>query len=117
MRWVCAVLVVLALPSAAVAAPALDGAFDVSGMPQRLALGSDGNVWFALSGSSATKEFGRIKPDGTVDEFDTKDDHAVIGIATGPDGNLWMTASAFGFVRVNPANPAPAAQDLFPDAN
>src|SRR3954447_18588667 len=93
LRWLCVALVVCALPSAASAAPAFDGSFDVSGMPQRLALGSDGNVWFTLSGSGASKEFGSITPGGTVTEYDTPSNEIVVGITTGPDGNLWMSAT------------------------
>src|SRR3954454_6156688 len=117
MRWICAVLLVLALPTAASAAPALNGTFDVSGMPKYLTLGSDGNIWFTLEGSSTLKEFGRVTPGGTVTEYDTKDDHPVTGITTGPDGKLWMTAASFGLVRVDPANPGATAQDVFPNAN
>jgi streptogramin lyase len=99
-----ALVALMLLPGSAVAAPALDGTFDVSGLPERLTLGSDGNVWFTLSGSPALKEFGRIKPDGTVDEYDTPGDVSVIGITSGPGGHLWMTASN-AIVEVDPANP------------
>src|SRR3954470_22137226 len=105
----------LAVPGAALAAPALDGSFTVSGEPQRLTLGPDGNVWFTLANSSASKEFGRIKPDGTVTEYDTPADHSVIGITAGMDGNLWMTSPSFGVIRVNPANPT--AGTAFPILN
>ena len=112
MRLLCLALLFLALPGVASAAPALDGTFDISGKPQRLALGPDGNVWFTMTDSTATdgmgnatpKEFGRITPDGTVTEFDTPDDLAAIGITAGPDNHLWMTAPG-NVIRVDPGNP------------
>jgi virginiamycin B lyase len=104
VRWICLALVVLALPGVASAAPAFDTAFDVSGMPQRLVLGSDGNIWFTLAGSSDSKEFGKVTPGGTVTEYDAPGDLAVVGITTGPDGKLWMSAPN-NVVEVDPANP------------
>lgn len=89
------------------AAPALDGTFTVSGMPNRLATGPDGNVWFTLDGSSANKEFGRIAPDGTVDEFDSPGALTLAGITGGPDGKLYATATN-NIVQIDPANPAGA---------
>src|SRR3954454_6984943 len=113
VRWMCIALVALALPAGASAAPALDGSFDVSGEPQRLPLGPDGNVWFTLAGSTTMKEFGRITPDGTVTEYDSPVAN-LIGITAGPDGNLWMTASN-NLLRVSPGDPN--AGTPIPNAN
>ena len=92
VRWICVAFLVLALPAVASAAPALDGSFTVSGIPKRLTLGPDGNVWFTLENSSDNKEFGKITPTGQVTEFDTPNGELPIGITTGPDGKLWLTA-------------------------
>src|SRR4051794_11598622 len=97
-----AVLALLIPASTALADPALDGTFPVSGMTDRLALGPDGNVWFTMMGSSASKEFGRITPDGTVTEFDAP--ISIRGITAGPDGNLWATGIN-NVVRIDPADP------------
>lgn len=78
-------------PAAAGAAPTLDGIFAVSGTPGAIAPGPDGNVWFALSGSSAGKELGRIAPDGAVTEYDTPGNANVLSIAAAPGGKLWMS--------------------------
>jgi virginiamycin B lyase len=98
----------LLVPASAMAAPALDGEFSVSGEPDQLATGPDGNVWFTLKNSSNTKEFGKITPDGTVTEYDTPGDVAVVGIATGQDGNIWMTGNT-KIIRVQPADPTVGA--------
>jgi streptogramin lyase len=104
-------LTVLAVPSTGVAAPALNGTFSVSGTPGHVTEGPDGNVWFTLSGSSLNHEFGKIDPNGTVTEYDTPTPGlGVVGITTGPDNKIWMTANA-KLVKVDPANPA-AAQEL-----
>src|SRR3954471_14078269 len=103
--------------SAASAAPQLSGTFPLSGEPQHVARGSDGNVWIPLTGSTATPdptELARIKPDGTVDEFQLKGDpNDSEGIVTGPDGKLWITAGN-KVLRVDPANPAVLNQQDFP---
>src|SRR5947208_3612653 len=98
-----AVLVLAAGARAAAAEPALDGAFPLSGQPDRLAAGPDGNVWFTLKTSSASKEFGKIAPDGTVSEYDSPDNTSMVGITTGPDQNLWAT-EINKVVRIDPAN-------------
>jgi virginiamycin B lyase len=69
------------------AAPVLNGTFATSGTPARLVKGPDGGVWFTLSSSSASKEFGRIAQDGTVEEFDTPNDQTVTGIGLGPSSS------------------------------
>src|SRR5689334_10881399 len=87
--------VALQAPSAH-AAPALAGTFPstgtLSGQPGRLTAGSDGNVWFIINSSSDSKDLGKITADGTVTEYDLTGDPALIGLTSGPDGNLWATA-------------------------
>jgi streptogramin lyase len=52
--------------------------------------------------------FGKSTPDGTVTEFTTPGCYPeasiqAYGIATGPDGNLWITVNGAGFIaRVTP---------------
>ena len=41
----------------------------------------------------ATKDYARITPDGTVDEFDAPTVTNPVGITAGPDDNLWVTLS------------------------
>jgi streptogramin lyase len=72
--------------------------------PTAITLGSDGNLWFIESG---TKKLGRLKPDGSHDEFhaglsgsDTLND-----ITTGPDGQLWVTIAADGNDRIESFSP------------
>jgi virginiamycin B lyase len=95
-------------PSAASAAPALDGTFTPTGKPGHIARGPDGNVWFTLTGSSAAKEFGRIAPDGTITEYDTPNNQAVVDLGSGPSAaggpqdRVWLTQEG-GVVRWDPA--------------
>ncbi|MCU0308313.1 MAG: hypothetical protein MUE51_11215 [Thermoleophilia bacterium] len=98
------------VPAGALGAPALAGDFPLTGKPGQMATGPDGNVWFALSDSSAAKEFGRIAPDGTVTEYDTVDGGSPVGITTGPDGGIWMTATG----KVYRANPGDGSTQAFP---
>jgi streptogramin lyase len=82
-----ALLVLLALPGSAAADPVLDGQFDVSDKPGRIAPGPDGNVWFTLGG---TKEFGRITPDGIVTEYDTPANQIVTDLVAGSGNRMWL---------------------------
>ena len=98
----CAATALSAAPASA--DPVLDGTFTPTGKPGQITRGPDGNVWFALSGSSANKEFGRIAPDGSIKEYDTPNNLAVIGIGSGPSApggphdRIWMTQEG-GVVR------------------
>ncbi len=92
--------VVLACASGAIAAPALNGTFAVSDMPGKIAAGPDGNMWVVVGGSKVA----RVKPDGTVDEFDLAPVTSARGITGGPDGNLWVTAAG-SVLKVPPAAP------------
>ena len=66
--------------------------------PGDITTGSDGNMWFT---EQAVDKFGRITPDGMINEFTGVS--APTSIAAGPDGNLWI-ASAFTprIARVTP---------------
>jgi streptogramin lyase len=97
----------LLLAPGVAAAPTLDGQFDLSGKPERLALGPDGNIWVTLSGSN--NEVARVAPDGTVTEFDVANLANAFGIAAGPDDRLWVTR-ANKVARFFPANPGGAEE-------
>lgn len=86
------------LAAPALAAPAVTGEFDVDGEPQGIAVGSDGNIWTPLAGS--TSEFARVTPDGQVTNFDVGGVSGGEGIvALGP--HLWVT-SPTELVRITP---------------
>jgi streptogramin lyase len=76
-----------ALAPAAAAAPTIQGEFDVVDMPQRLAQGSDGNIWVTFGGETIR----RITPSGVVTPFDPPQIGAVTGI-TSANGRMWTTA-------------------------
>src|SRR5262245_38237881 len=97
---VIAVLVALP-PASAYAAPAMDGVYDVSASPLKLTRGADGNVWVVIGGDTLA----RFTPAGAKQEFPLTGVSGAKGITSGPDGNLWLTASN-AIVRVPPANPA-----------
>ena len=62
--------------------------------PAQMAVGSDGNLWFA---EFAGSNIGQITPSGTINEFAdpaNKGGLGTNGIAAGPDGNLWFTTMA-----------------------
>ena len=101
-----ALLAVLVIPLAALAAsaqaaPVVNGIYTVGGTPSKLAEGSDGNVWVVVDGSGLT----RFSPSGAKQEFPLAGVTGAKGITSGPDGNLWLTATN-AIVKVPPANPA-----------
>ncbi len=104
-RLACALAVVgalcAALAAGAAAVPAVNGIYDVSDTPSKLVQGSDGNVWVVVGGNTLA----RFAADGTKQEFPLTGVTGAKGITSGPDGNLWLTAST-KIVRVPPANPA-----------
>jgi virginiamycin B lyase len=60
-----------------------------SSEPDRIAPGSDGNLWFT---EVKTKNIGRITPTGDINEFPLPTVGCqVMDITAGPDGNLWFT--------------------------
>jgi virginiamycin B lyase len=94
------VLAAIALPSTAVAVSTTK--FALSAEPLGVALGSDGNVWFATGAS-----LGRVTPAGVVTEFTEglpAGSHLDGDIVLGSDGNVWFAdpgAKAVG--RITPA--------------
>ena len=98
---VLAVVLVTALTGTASAAPVVNGIYDVPDSPKKLAQGSDGNIWVIIGGNALA----RFTPDGTKTDVPLTGVTGAKGITTGPDGNLWVTAST-KLVRIPPANPA-----------
>jgi len=111
-------------------------------IPDGMAAGVDGNLWFADRGS--TPAVGRITPSGTITEFTsglnpgsvpggglTTGTVSVGGIAAGPDGNVWFTdhgtTAAIGRITPSgsitefssglPAGSAPYKLTTGPDGN
>lgn len=106
------VLVLASLSAAAapaLAVPTVDGEFDLTETPARVARGPDGNMWVTLGGGAAGNDVARVTPEGVVTEFDVALLEGAIGIAAGPDGNLWVTRST-KVARFAPANPAGAVE-------
>ena len=71
---------------------------------RQLTTGPDGNLWFLDNG--VTRAIGRVKPDGTINEFPVPDLNANLeDLTTGPDGNLWFTdrGDTRGIGRVTPS--------------
>jgi virginiamycin B lyase len=103
-----ALVALLALaPATASAAPAVSGEFPagtLSFKPRHLTLGSDGNIWTVLEMGG---KLARVTPAGAVTEFTNANLTGVVaeeGITTGPDGNLWVTATN-KVVKIPPSAP------------
>jgi hypothetical protein len=83
--------------------------FSANSQPRGIALGPDGNVWFAAF--AAPGRIGRITPGGTVTEFTGgvtpgfSANSQPVDITPGPDGNLWFTEQGAGgrIGRITPA--------------
>ncbi len=104
LTLIVAICLVLLATGRAQAAPVVDGEFDVTGLPQRIAQGPDGNMWVTVA-SAAGNEVAKITPDGTVTPVDNDSLDGAIGITAGPgDGMLWVTQST-KVTRFDPANP------------
>ena len=85
-------LVLLLWPAASAGASAQPGEIDhfplpVGSEPQGIAVGPDGNLWFANRGLSSV---GRITPTGELREFPVPGAEP-FQVAAGPDGNIWFT--------------------------
>ena len=84
-----------ALPGVATAAGPVITEFalpNAGSIPNGIAAGPDGNVWFAEYGGN---RIGRITPAGVITEFPVPTpDSLPNGIVTGPDKNLWFTEIA-----------------------
>src|SRR4249919_764973 len=96
---------VWALPSVATAAGAAITEFalpNAGSLPNGIAAGPDGNVWFTeYSGN----RIGRITPAGVITEFPVPTpDSQPNGIIAGPDKNLWFTELAGNKIaRITPS--------------
>src|SRR5262249_43955700 len=84
----------------------------VTNLPQAIARGPDGNVWFteyanacnALYCTAANATIGKITPDGTITEFAVPTAESFLyAITAGPDGNVWFTESQGGVLGLPPA--------------
>ena len=75
--------------------------YPVAGTPVDLTVGSDSAIWFTNSNNT----IGRMTTSGTVKEYPIPTSSSVpLGIATGPDGNVWFAESASGKIgRITPA--------------
>lgn len=62
--------------------------------PHSIAAGADGNLWFTESNPGANK-VGRISPDGKITEFALPTKGNPTGIASGPDGYIWVLHSSY----------------------
>ncbi len=92
------------LVTPALAAPAIDGEFDVPGIGtnNKIVQGPDGNMWVTLS-EAAGKEVAKVTPEGAVTSYDLK----IVtpsGIAVGPEGRIWVTSNG-AVTSFNPADP------------
>jgi streptogramin lyase len=98
-----AVALLLLIPAAASAVPAISGEFKVEGLGtnNKLVEGPDGNIWATIENGG--KNVAKIAPDGTVTEYELGINNAQ-GIARGPEGNLWVT-SLNALTSFSPANP------------
>jgi streptogramin lyase len=104
----------LAAP-AALAVPTLNGQFDLTGEPNRLALGPDGNIWVTLAGSANNNDVARVRPNGAVTEFDVANLDGSVGITAGPDNRLWVTRPNTKVAAFPPASPAGAEEFTIAD--
>jgi streptogramin lyase len=70
-------------------------------IPNSIAAGPDGNVWFTENLGDA---IGRITPSGTITEFPiSPNGGGPVDIAAGPDGNLWFTEDHGAIGRITPS--------------
>jgi virginiamycin B lyase len=115
LTLVVAICLVLLATGRAQAAPVVDGEFDLTKNPQRIAQGPDGNMWVTFAGNGLGNEIARIAPNGAVTEYDNDSLAGATGIVTGPDGKLWVTIST-KVVRFDPSSPTTPAPpgDVFP---
>jgi virginiamycin B lyase len=96
----------LALPSAAMAAPTVAHEFPLSpnSVPGRITLGSDGNIWVVAPDPVTGTEVARVKPDGTINQYDIPTVTGLVGITSDPtSGDLWMTMSG-ALVHFSPSS-------------
>ena len=97
-------IAVLAIGSQALAAPQIDGTFDVGRFSDnaKIVEGPDRNMWMPLEDGG--NDVARIAPDGTVDKFDVQGVAAPSGIAPGPEGRIWLTLNG-AVISFPPSDP------------
>lgn len=101
---VLALFVGLLVPTAASAAPTVNGVFQLDSLliNNKIVAGPDGNMWVTLG---VGKDVARITPDGQIQEFEIEGvEHDAQGIAPGPDGNLWVP-TINEVTKFNPGDP------------
>ena len=70
----------------------LGGSPDDQLQPTEIVAGLDGNLWLSQSHPSAPQgEIVRVAPNGTFVTFPLQKGSRPLGLATGPDGNIWFT--------------------------
>jgi streptogramin lyase len=70
------------------------------GVPQGIAAGPDGNLWFTWDSSSSPR-IGRITPGGAITLMLTPTPNAgPTDITAGPDGNTWFTEAIRNIGRI-----------------
>jgi virginiamycin B lyase len=102
----------LVLPSVAIAAPTVAHEFALSpnSVPGRITLGSDGNIWVVAPDPVTGTEVARVKPDGTINQYDVSNVAGPVGITSDPtSGDIWMTSTmALGHFSPSSAGAGPA---------
>jgi virginiamycin B lyase len=96
----------VALPSAALAAPTVAHEFPLTpnSVPGRITLGSDGNIWVVAPDPVAATDVARVKPDGTINQYDVTNLTSPVGITSDPtSGDLWMTMNG-ALVHFSPSS-------------
>src|SRR5262249_930010 len=86
-------------------------------VPQGIAAGPDGNIWFTDQANYAGK-VGRITPGGTITEFPLglPPGASPEAITSGSDGNLWVTEDYWSTVdQVTPTGRLTASIHLYDD--
>lgn len=75
----------------ALAAPTLDGKFDVPGIEtnNKIVAGPDGNMWVTVR--DGVNDVARITPAGEVTAFALTGVEGALGIAVDPTGKMWVT--------------------------
>lgn len=100
-----ALVLLLAAATTAVAAPRIDGEFDVSSVDSnsKITAGPDGNIWMTLAFNAAGKDVAKVTPAGEVTEYDLEANKP-LGITAGPEGKIWITENG-GVRSFQPTDP------------
>jgi hypothetical protein len=94
MTALAALAALLGTGAAASAAPVIDGQFPLASPVEtntKIASGSDGNIWVVVHG--VENDVARVTPAGEVTEFELENIEQLSGIAPGPEGKIWVTAT------------------------